>query len=200
MPSFLHVGCGQSTKANTIPYFQGAEWREIRLDIDASVTPDIVGTMTNMATVPTESVDAIYSSHNIEHLFAHEVEVALKEFLRVLTPRGFAVITCPDLQATCKLVADGKLLTAAYVSPAGPITPLDILYGFRPSLRSGNHFMAHHCGFTLDVLLGSINQAGFGSSAGLSRADAFALWAVCRKDRLSAPEMEKFTRSVLMPG
>jgi hypothetical protein len=200
MPSFLHVGCGQATKADTIPFFQRPEWREIRLDIDASVAPDIVGTMTNMAGVPTGSIDAIYSSHNIEHLYAHEVEVALREFWRVLTPTGFAVITCPDLQAVCKLVAEGKLLTPAYVSAAGPIAPLDMLYGFRPSLRGGNHFMAHHCGFTLDVLLGGIQHAGFGSSAGVSQPEALALWAVGRKDRLGNSEMEQFTRSILTPS
>ena len=38
------------------------------------------------------SVDAILSSQNIEHLYPHEVALALKEFLRVLRPDGFAVI------------------------------------------------------------------------------------------------------------
>jgi len=196
MPSFLHVGCGSATKVNTIPFFQRGDWNEIRLDIDASVAPDIVGTMTDMAAVATGSVEAIYSSHNIEHLYAHEVDVALKEFLRVLTPTGFAVITCPDLQAACKLIAENKLVEPAYVSPAGPIAPLDILFGHRDSVRRGNHFMAHRCGFTLDVLLASIKQAGFGSSAGFARPGSFALWAVCRKDRLADSDVEQFTRSV----
>jgi len=196
MPSFLHVGCGSATKVNTIPFFQRGDWNEIRLDIDASVAPDIVGTMTDMAAVATGSVEAIYSSHNIEHLYAHEVDVALKEFLRVLTPTGFAVITCPDLQAACKLIAEGKLVETAYDSALGPIAPIDILFGLREPLRRGNHFMAHHCGFTLDVLLAGINQAGFGSVGGFSREGAFSLWAVCRKDRLTAPEMEQFTRSL----
>ncbi len=197
MPAFLHVGCGRATKSSVIDHFRGAEWREIRLDIDATVRPDIVGTMTDMSAVPTESVDAVYSSHNIEHLYAHEVEVALKEFLRVLTPNGFAVITCPDLQATCRLVAEGRLLTPAYVSPAGPISALDIIYGFRPAIRGGNHFMAHRCGFTLEVLLSTLKAAGFGSAGGFSHPAAFALWAVCRKDRIRDEDMEQFTRSVL---
>jgi predicted SAM-dependent methyltransferase len=43
-----------------------------------------------MKAVASESVDAIFSSHNIEHLYPHEVPVALAEFIRVLKPGLFA--------------------------------------------------------------------------------------------------------------
>jgi len=78
------------------------------LDIDPSVAPDIVGTMTDMSAVATASIDAIFSSHNIEHLYPHEVPIALAEFLRVLKDDGFAVVTCPDLrsQADCRRSSD----------------------------------------------------------------------------------------------
>ena len=36
------------------------------------------------------------------------------------------------------MIAEDKLLQPAYVSPMGPITPLDILYGHRDSLLQGN--------------------------------------------------------------
>jgi len=49
-------------------------------DIDQSVNPDIVGTMTDMSQVQGASVDALFSSHNIEHLYPHEVPVALADF------------------------------------------------------------------------------------------------------------------------
>jgi predicted SAM-dependent methyltransferase len=84
----------------------------VRLDIDGSVEPDVLGTMTDMPAMADASVDAIFSSHNIEHLYPHEVPIALGEFLRVLKPDGFAIITCPDLQSVCALVAKGKLLEA----------------------------------------------------------------------------------------
>jgi len=45
--------------------------------------------MLDMPAVADGSVDAIYSSHNIEHLYPDEIPVALKEFLRVLKPEGF---------------------------------------------------------------------------------------------------------------
>jgi predicted SAM-dependent methyltransferase len=150
MKTFLHVGCGPKRKEQTTAGF--ADWSELRFDIDESVQPDLVGTMTDMSSVSSESVDAVFSSHNIEHLYPHEVPVALSEFLRVLKPDGFAVITCPDLQAVCALVAEDKLTEPAYTSPAGPITPLDILYGHRPPMARGNLYMAHRCGFTEKVL------------------------------------------------
>ena len=99
MPVFLHVGCGPKHKDRTP--FASQNWREIRLDIDSAVQPDVIGTMTDMKAVRDASVDAVFSSHNIEHLYPHEVPIALAEFYRVLKPDGFVLLTCPDLQSVC---------------------------------------------------------------------------------------------------
>jgi hypothetical protein len=93
--------------------------------------------MVDMSAVTSDSVDGIFSSHKIEHLYPHEVPLALAEFKRVLSDDGFAVITCPDLKSVCALVAGDKLTEPAYTSPAGPIIPLDILYGHRPVMARG---------------------------------------------------------------
>ena len=61
MKTFLHVGCGNLRQGATTASFAGPDWSELRLDIDPAVKPDIVGTMTDMAAVPSESVDAIFS-------------------------------------------------------------------------------------------------------------------------------------------
>ncbi len=135
--------------------------------------------MTDMSGVADASVDAIFSSHNIEHLYPHEVPKALAEFKRVLKPDGFVVITCPDLQSVCALVAQDKLTEPAYISPAGPITPLDILYGHRPPMAKGNLYMAHRCGFTQKVLTGTLQAAGFAMVAARRREHpSYDLWAL----------------------
>lgn len=179
MPTFLHVGSSTKRKDQTTRGFNTAAWTEVRLDIDVAAQPDIVGTMTDMAAVPDSSMDAIFSSHNIEHLYPHEVPLALAEFLRVLKPDGFFVVTCPDLRSVCALVAEDRLLDAAYMSPAGPIAPIDILYGHRPSMARGNLFMAHRSGFTERTLVETLRGAGFQATASMSRAhpcyDLFAL-------------------------
>ncbi|CAN7709923.1 tetratricopeptide repeat protein [Pseudoduganella sp. LjRoot289] len=161
MKTFLHVGCGPKHNDRTTRGFNTPEWKELRFDIDQKVKPDIVGTMTDMAAVEDGMVDAIFSSHNIECLYPHEVPVALKEFLRVLKDDGFLVVTCPDLQSVCELVAEGKLVEPVYESGAGPISPLDILYGHRPAMACGNLYMAHRCGFTEKVLSSTLHECGF---------------------------------------
>ncbi len=177
--TFLHVGCGPKRKNATTVGFNSPEWTELTFDIDPSVKPDLVGSMTDMSAVATASVDAIFSSHNLEHLYVHEVEVALREFHRVLKPEGFAVITCPDLQAVAQLIAADKLTEAAYVSPAGPIRPIDIVFGYSPAIAAGNRHMAHHCGFTQKVMIGTLQAAGFRGFAGARRPAPFLdLWVI----------------------
>jgi predicted SAM-dependent methyltransferase len=181
MPTFLHVGCGPKRKDQTTRGFLSDAWRELTLDIDPAAGPDFVASMTDMSVVADASVDALYSSHNIEHLYPYEVETALGEFARVLRPEGFAIVTCPDLQAIAALVAQDKLTDPAYQSPAGPIAPIDMMYGLRTALAAGNHFMAHRCGFTLTVLMAVLRGAGFKEVAGMARPKYFDLWVVASK-------------------
>ena len=187
---FLHVGCGPAKRQHTTRGFISDDWREVRLDIDPAVQPDIIGSMTDMQMVDSGSMDALYSSHNIEHLWAHEVPVALAEFRRVLKDDGFVILTCPDMQSVCQLVAEERLTETAYMSSAGPIAPLDILYGHRSALAKGNHYMAHRCGFTKKVLLGVLKTAGFPQSLVMQRqAPLFDLWALASNSQRSEDEL-----------
>lgn len=192
LKQFLHVGCGSKYKDKTTRGLNSEAWREVRFDIDTAAKPDIIGSMTDMSAVKTESMDAIFSSHNIEHVFAHEVPIALSEFHRVLKPEGFAILTCPDLQSVSELVARDKLTDSAYMSPAGPITPLDIIYGHRDSIARGQHYMAHKCGFTASVLVASLKTAGFPITASKRRGPPFFdLWAVALKKPVPRSELKK---------
>jgi SAM-dependent methyltransferase len=173
----LHVGCGPATQADSHPSFRDPrQWAETRLDIDPEAKPDIVASMTDMSMVGDQQFDAIFSSHNLEHLYPHEVPAALAEFRRVLKPTGFALVVVPDLQVVGELVAANKLEDPAYLSPSGPICPLDMLYGFRRSLAEGNLFMAHRMGFTRKTLAQYFLRAGFASvTAQREGFDLFAL-------------------------
>ena len=168
-----NVGCAHKTGT------------ELRLEIDPAVEPDVLGTMTDMSAVATGSVDAVVSSHNIEHLYPHEVPLALAEFVRVLKPDGRLLVTCPDLQSVCARVAQGELASPLYESDAGPISALDIMYGHRRAMAAGNLFMAHRCGFTLQVLADTLQACGFPRTAGIARPEAFDLWAVASKAALN---------------
>lgn len=196
----LHVGSGHRNSGAKLPaFFQAPGWREIQLDIDPGNEPDIVGSMLEMTAVESGSMDAIYSSHNIEHVHAHEVPMVLKEFLRVLKPSGFLVVTCPDLQAVCALAAEDRLMDTVYQSPAGPITPLDMIYGHGASLARGHQHMAHKCGFTLKTLTRALHQAGFAGSAGKRRARGMDIWVVAVKEKMQEAALRKLAEQVL-PG
>ena len=174
----LNTGSGPMSLGSLHEVFDPKSWREVRLDINPNVKPDIVGSSGDMRNlVEDASFDAVWSSHNIEHLHAFEVVPAFEEFRRVLKADGFAIITCPDIRAICQLVIDRGLDVPAYSSSAGPITPLDMLYGHGRSIRDGNTFMRHHSGFTEDTLGKVSLKAGF-AEARVASGNGFDLWAL----------------------
>lgn len=160
MKTLLHVGCA-SLNISDLKGFDINAWNEIRFDIDESRNTDLIGTIVDLSLVQTGSVDAVYSAYNLDHIYPHEVPLALKEFFRVLKDDGIAIIKCPDIQSVCEAIGKDKLLDVFYQSPVGPITPIDILFGNRKAIAKGNEFMAKKGGFTYSVLDGALHQAGF---------------------------------------
>ncbi|MEK0191909.1 tetratricopeptide repeat protein [Microcoleus anatoxicus] len=177
----LHVGCGPYSRSGLHETFKTDEWQEVRLDIDPNVKPDIISSITDMTPVPSQSVDAIWSSHNIEHIYPHEVPIALAEFYRVLKPGGFVLITLPDIQKVAEYVAQGNLEEPIYLSPAGPIAAIDILYGLGTDLAKGKYYMAHRTGFTQESLAQKMQQVGFHPVE--VRSENLNLWATAYKNK-----------------
>jgi hypothetical protein len=120
-------------------------------------------------------------------------------FKRVLKDDGFVIITCPDLQALGERIAKGELETPMYVSPAGPIAPLDTLYGLRRSIAQGNLYMAHHTGFTLKTLGQACARAGFGTVIGFRRPNKYDLWVLAAKPKLDESKTQELAKTYLIP-
>lgn len=146
----LHAGCGREP----LPDWLG-DCDETRLDIDADVQPDIVASLTDMGDIG--PFDAIYTCHTLEHLFPHEVSVALDGFRRVLKPGGVAIILVPDLEDV------RPTEEVVYDSPAGPVCGLDMFYGMA-RLIALSPYMAHKCGFIAATLGKALGAAGFSQS------------------------------------
>jgi Tfp pilus assembly protein PilF/SAM-dependent methyltransferase len=185
----LHVGCGPYSTTGLHLAFQTPEWQEIRFDIDPGVQPDIVGTLTDMSAVSSSSVNAIWSSHNIEHLYPHEVPIALKECYRALKPGGLVLITLPDIQKIAEFVAEGKLETPIYHSSGVGISALDIIYGLGVAIADGNYYMAHRTGFTAETLRNKLIDAGFIDA--IVCREGLNLWAKAYKPNASLEELNE---------
>lgn len=199
MRRFLHVGCGPKRKSQTVKAFASSEWDEITLDIDESVKPDIVDKLPELSRVESESFDAVYSAHNIEHLYPHEVPLALTAMRRVLKRDGFVILTCPDLQTLGKRLAAGELEEPIYTSGRGPVSPIDMLYGFRPAMKDGNLYMAHHTGFTLKSLGNACVKAGFAKFLGIRWPKRHDLWGLATKAAMTDAELQDLGKFYLRP-
>lgn len=139
------LNIGASKVKLSFDYFEN--YQEIKLDIFEGANPDILGSITDMSQVPSKSVDAVWASHVIEHIFWHELPVAFAEIRRVLKNDGFSVIMCPNLAIIADYLKD-DINKVLYQSPSGPITPLDMIYGYREFTRLGMDGMMHKIGFT----------------------------------------------------
>lgn len=158
MKLLLHAGCGPG---NNKPPSDFDLYREIRLDADLNVKPDICASIVAMPMIKDGAFDAIFCSHTLEHLYSFEVSLALREFSRVLRPGGLVRIHVPDLQSIGGKLALDELDHVAYISPCGPICPIDMIYGHQGAIGAGNLFMAHKTGFTKGVITRALERAGF---------------------------------------
>lgn len=178
----LHVGCGPQDIRRLPACFNNGYWREVRFDIDPNVSPDIVGSMTDMSAIDDASIDGLWSAHNLEHLHSFEVSTALAEFHRVLRPQGFAVITVPNLRAIARHIANDHIEQPLYTAGAGPISPLDVLFGYQSAIEKGNLHMAHRTGFSSRTLGDALLAAGF-AEARVHEGRNWDLWALAAMDQ-----------------
>jgi SAM-dependent methyltransferase len=186
------LNVGGSSKAIPIPpHYAG--WEHLLLDIDPRGAPDVVCDARELTSLPAAQFDAVYCSHNLEHYYKHDGRRVLRGFLHVLTDDGFAEIAVPDLGSVMKhVVATGiDVEDILYTSPAGPITPRDVLYGWGVEIeRSGQDFYAHKTGFTARSLARALQEAGFGTVFVGAVPQAFELRAYAFK---GAPRPEQRT-------
>ncbi len=157
----LHVGCGPHPNGVLPELFPPDQWREVRLDLDPTAAPDIVGSMTDLSMIEDGAVDGVFSMDSLEHLFFHQVRLALAEFMRVLAAPGRLVVCVPDLMKIAQEIVAGRLHQTAYTEAIGPVAPIDMLYGDRGTIAKGKTAMAHLTGFTPQSLHDILAEHGF---------------------------------------
>jgi SAM-dependent methyltransferase len=190
--TLVNVGCGPRSNGKLPGFFK--DWRELRVDVDPAVQPDIVADLTDLSAIANGSADAVWAAHCVEHLYEHQVRIALAEFRRVLRDDGFLCVIVPDLQTVAQYVAADRLHETLYESPAGPVTPHDMLFGYGAAIANGRTSMAHRCGFTPSMLQRSFRQLSFGEVLLRRRSAELELVAVARP----VPARDDAARAELM--
>jgi SAM-dependent methyltransferase len=167
-PAPAFAECGRPVAGIGLPEAY-ASFEQLLLDLDPATSPDLLLDARELASLEPQQFDAVYCSHNLEHVRGHEVPLVLAGFRHVLKPGGLAQIIVPDLQALMAIcVQQGLDLDGVlYEAPVGPVTPLDVLYGHGPTiertrpglLRPPHRFQPPHLGgpdrcrrFRADVL------------------------------------------------
>ena len=177
-PVLANLGCGPRAARRPPAHFNG--WRQLRVDADAAVEPDLVADLCDLSPIASGSVQGVWTSHCLEHLPQRQVGTALGEMRRILSDDGFACILVPDLQTIAAIIAGDRLDEPIYISPAGPVSPHDVVFGFGPALERGCDYMAHRCGFTPSSLKRALSEAGFTHFLLFRRPD-YELAAVAHK-------------------
>lgn len=143
----------------------GQEYREGWKILDALPGPivDYVGNCNDLSFLKDESCLEVYASHVFEHLgYNGEVQKALLEVYRILSPGGVLRVAVPDLDTLCKL----------YVHPAntpkGRFEVMRMIYGGRMT-----PYDMHHGGFNAELLAAYLHEAGFRQ---IGRVKSFGLF------------------------
>lgn len=157
------LNVGGNSKGIALPEIYSG-WTQVWLDIDPAVNPDVLCDARELLSLPANTYDAIYCSHNLEHYYRHDVKKVLVGFLHVLKKDGFVHLRVPDMAAVMRAFVENNMdiNDALYESPVGPITVQDVMYGYGKEIeQSGNDFFAHKTGFTEKSLIATLIDANF---------------------------------------
>jgi len=150
--SVLNVGSGACRIALPAVY---AAWRKVFLDINPVTKPDVLCDARQMVSLPAGTYDSVYSSHLLEHFYAHEVPNVLSGFRHVLKSDGFVFLLVPDIGGLMQEIVEKRLglLDTLYTSEVGPINARDVLYGHAGRIaQDDGDWQAHKTGFTQELL------------------------------------------------
>ena len=186
---WLNVGSGPRGSGLRPPGMSAPSWVELTLDADPAVQADVLSPAHQLSVVDSGSMDAVFSSHCIEHLYLDQAVPAAREWRRVLKPTGLLLIVCPDLQAAAEMVAQDRLFDIAYAG----IRPYDLIFSHQGLVAQGraqgHSFMEHKSGYTLSTLRAVVSEAGFPVHAGIRLRQRFELWLLASNSNRSEAEM-----------
>ena len=178
--TFLQINAGGQITGETLPLFRSTEWSNASPAWIDDLQPIGQGDHA-LSSGNGKSIQAIFLNHYLPCCYTHEVPALLNHCLTSLSDTGFLIITCPDFITIAHEILAYGLTHPSYSSAAGPIAPIDMIFGHRPTLAEGHTAMAHHSGYTQSSLVALLSEAGFKSVRALARPEQFELVAVATK-------------------
>lgn len=137
----LHIGGQQSHP----------DWKI--LDIEPRPEVDYVADANDLSQFESNSVEAIYASHVLEHFYYglnNELINTLKEWHRVLKPGGQLLVSVPDLKTLCWLYLNPNLISFDRYQL------MRIIFGGQTNIHD-----VHKVGFDFDTLALYLEEVGF---------------------------------------
>lgn len=138
------------------------------LDIEPRPEVDFVANAADLSQFSSNSCDAIYASHVLEHFYHginQEVINVLKEWHRVLKPEGLLYLSVPDLNKLC------WLYTRPDISFQEKMHIMCVLYG-----GQSNIYDVHKIGFDYQIMSYYLTVAGF---INVQKVETFSLFNDC---------------------
>ena len=167
LPTFINTGIYFSDNAIKINIGGGKKHPRIKgwQIVDLRETADIKLDITRQRLPFDEnSVDIIFTSHTLEHIYPHDLDFILKEFYRVLTPgTGFLRISVPDIRKACQAYVNNdikffKNSELTYTYDKAPIGGLLASWFYSYGSKVGYGHV--HC-FDFDYLKNWLKKYGF---------------------------------------
>ncbi len=160
MKKLLHLGCGQRSIDGLSKIFTKS-WKETRFDSDPNMKPDIQGSLTDLSAIEDGSYDAVWSDRNLELLTIGDAIKACREMKRILKPKGFAIISSPDMREIMKFAVENGMDEPLYDSNAGKISARDLIYGYQVAISQGDESKAHKSSYDLKALSSILSLVEF---------------------------------------
>lgn len=123
------------------------------LDVEPRPEVDYITDASDLSKFENDSVEIIYASHVLEHFYYglnNELINTLKEWYRVLTPRGQLLVSVPDLKTLCWLYLNPNLM------PLERHHLMRIIFGGQTNI-----YDVHKVGFDVETLALYLEEAGF---------------------------------------
>ena len=86
----LNIGCGKVKKPGYL-----------NVDVDASVSPDVVFSLSEPLPFGSDLFERIEAYHVVEHIYPWTALATLKDLWRILKPGGTLAIECPNIEFAC---------------------------------------------------------------------------------------------------